>query len=724
MSLAALGWLDDAPTGNRLRWSYPAESLAADGFLDLPQVVVVERAPVGEPIHDPDSALGGSPSAAVPSSWWDDHGTVLLAGFIEVAHAFPSPMQAVTFTYRGTDARLQARDAERNRIVAERTVTDGEFVALEAPAIDLLTFRTFAAELQGLRTLDLVRDRSLAWKQIAEIHVAATAKAAFADVRERYGAGVTLVPEEWSDLVALAVVAEASTPASVRPGRPSPWQAFELALSLRWEFAVLYGSAFCDGPHAETSGLDTVRAGDLLRSVPPTSVVYRVREQAGRVSPSNLAVCAPSVAAPLVAPNGPSYIGPEVRLTDAERFEAALTMRWKQLDARAIGVEIDEEIGPSLALASKAVRRSFQSRSRRPDDPPGGGELARIFDVLFHDVHLRARARATDAWDRTSVYSPWTPSTALALRHHPPAPPLATALYRAGVVSIRRGTGPPDWTPDAIVRRAAGRVVVYRQVRQPRVDHAEAGMPAHVEGRLHKTTIAGVSDPSAFSGGYLIAGRVKARIARIVGGSQFFFDAPDEGGTSLTLFAPGPVTLQQSSRYASLWLERAQLPAIDLPAELVFTDLVPDPTESADVLSYCVRLAYLGRLGPPSNIVAVARIPATPLVPPPFAVELLGVDFYHRTMVKVAFTKPVSGGAYSVWWADGAHSTEQFGLHAVPGEYRSQAPHEDHFLYDVLSLPIPRNVDRIVTIGVQRTNAGGGQSNFQTVHVAIEAEFG
>jgi hypothetical protein len=138
-------------------------------------------------------------------------------------------------------------------------------------------------------------------------------------------------------------------------------------------------------------------------------------------------------------------------------------------------------------------------------------------------------------------------------------------------------------------------------------------------------------------------------------------------------------------------------------------------------LWYCTRISYLGRLGPASNVAQAMRIPVTPTVPPPFSVETLGIDFYNRTMVKIRFTNPVSGGLYTVWWASGAHNPTGFGDNAVPGEYRAQEPYLERYLFDVLSLPVPQTTDRTVTIGVQQVNEGEGQSDFETVQTVLPA---
>jgi hypothetical protein len=155
----------------------------------------------------------------------------------------------------------------------------------------------------------------------------------------------------------------------------------------------------------------------------------------------------------------------------------------------------------------------------------------------------------------------------------------------------------------------------------------------------------------------------------------------------VTLFAGGTARLQQNPKDESLWSMVAEFNAAGLPPELVFSDPVPGPIDEADVLSYTARIFFLGRRGPASNIVQAFRVPATPVVPPPFTVEVLGVDFYNRTMVKIRLSSPVASGKYSVWWTDGACDSIQFGAQGVPGEYGSQDVQNGSYL--TMSSPYP-----------------------------------
>ena len=46
--LSALGWITDAPAGNRLRWVYPYDTIIDGAFAGPPEVLVVERAPLNK----------------------------------------------------------------------------------------------------------------------------------------------------------------------------------------------------------------------------------------------------------------------------------------------------------------------------------------------------------------------------------------------------------------------------------------------------------------------------------------------------------------------------------------------------------------------------------------------------------------------------------------------------------------------------------------------------
>jgi hypothetical protein len=143
-------------------------------------------------------------------------------------------------------------------------------------------------------------------------------------------------------------------------------------------------------------------------------------------------------------------------------------------------------------------------------------------------------------------------------------------------------------------------------------------------------------------------------------------------------------------------------------------------TGQADVLSYLARISYLGRLGPASNVVQATRLPTVPVVPPPFQVQVLGIDFYSRTAVEIRLTQP-QAGKFTVWWADGELDAAAFNDKAVAGLYAAQSAYQNQYLYDLLALPIPTQVKRTVTFGLQAVNDAGGESPFVVLPLELEA---
>lgn len=735
MYLSALGWVPEAPVGNRLRWSYPTDTEdGAGAYLGLPDVLYVQRAPLDEDI--PKDHTGTGPAGLVPYGWWEYVGNVYPSGLFPLVYELPHPVQAVQFVYRGPTARIRAWDVAADRVVGDRVASDGDLIVFESSSIDGVEVQAFfSALLEDVRILDLFDDHGLDFTTIAKLSVVPTVGADRDDVARRYDQPMTLSGAEWAELVALAGEAQASTPATAPTEEPTPWQEFQAALGLRWEFAVEWAFGFFDGPRSEVCSLDSVDLDGLLEDSKGKIWAYRVVEEAGRVPPSNIVACPPWDVAPLAVPATPVFQDPRVRLTTEGVFEATYGITWQGFDARAIGVEIEERTSASPSVPGSAVTVDFfENRSHRPIDPPLGGQLARTNEVVFHDVRVAARARAVDGWDRTSGWSVPTPDTAVALDHHPAPPPLFSAWREGSNATIHRAVHDPDlgawqpsipdWASDVVVQAAGGSVVVYRRTGMPQTASVTVSDPVLVSGRTYRTQVVGYPAGAlgVFAGGYLVAGSMKARIASVAAGAVSF-EAPDQSGGGASLFGAGPATLQQDPTDLSLWTPVATFPAVGLPADLTFADPLPPPAGGGETISYCVRVSFLGRTGPASNVVQALWLPVVPPVPPPFAVSLLGVDYYHRSLVRVDLTTPVSGGRFQVWWADGWAadwpSGTSFKDHATPGEYENQSPQGGITLYDVLSLPTPKAVDRRVTIGLQAQNPAGGQSDFQTVPVVL-----
>jgi hypothetical protein len=735
--LSAIGWITDAPQGNRLRWDYPLQTLDANGqYLGLPKTLIVECAPVeSRDLFKPPQA-----SVGYPVQWWDHHGDITLASLVPLlVHPLVRHAQAVAFTWRGVATRIIFTVGEEQ--VAQRFVADGEDVYLEAVRIETIIILDTHGTLENLRTLDLFADRNLEWRPLAEIAVAGSFAVDLATVAPRYEITPTISQPDWQKLADLANDGQTSTPAQAQPGNLTDWESFSLVIGCRWEFALLAGFAFFDGPRTRFCELDQF-PGHVLESLPDIMMAYRVRDADRRADISNLVLCLPMHAPPLSPPSTPVYISPEVRLNRPKssqslalaggvtlkgamlnfspltRFDgdyhARLTMRWQQPDPRAIGAEFDEIVSASAIAGSAAQRRQFLSRTRRPVDIPPQVSLARSFNVDFPDVTLQARVRAMDAWDRVSAFSAWTPATPLALRHEPEAPPLAFVTYDAGTVRIIRSVGVPgvpDWEPDTFVDKVSGQVFIYRQTTAARTADAVFGMPLPITDGLYRTTVSSVTNLGDFVGGSFTVGGFTENIHTVVG-TEIHFRADK------TSFAPGTGRLVQDNKHPALWTKVAAYPIANLPTELVFSDPLPPPASSA-VESYCARLAYYGRLGPASNIVKALRTAPVPAVPPPFTIEILGVDFFHRTMLKIRFTTPVSSGRYRVWWAPGIVAAADLGRVGATGQYTGQEAQTGALLYDIIVLPVPQYVGRTVTIGVQRVTEGGLQSAFMTVPLFI-----
>jgi hypothetical protein len=743
--LSALGWIDDDPRGNRLRWHYPTASLRdAHHYVGLPATIVVERAPLDR-TH---MLENHEASSAYPITWWDAQPDVNVFSFVPpYEYVMPSPVQAITFAYEGAPARIVIQDSAGGRVIFDRLVSNGDIVYAEAAEIDTVRLFTSWATLKNVRTLDLFKDRGLPFRPIAKISVASTFAQPLLTIAPRYNTlPTTLSAAEWMDLQGLSADAVAASPDTAPTTEPTNWENFAIALAMRWEIALLAGFAFFDGPRSASCSLDSL-SDEILKQLPSTTMAYRVVDADGPAGRSNVVLCAPWIAAPLSSPSSPWYVNPEVRLHEGKRasiagsvlvsnksletfsplsaFGAAygvrLGMGWQQADGRASGVEIEEHVSASATTGSPGTQSTFVTRSRRPTDPALQGSLRRSFDVSFPDVTLQSRARAIDGWDRVSAWSAWTAPTPLVLRHEPPAPPLESAVYDAGTVRISRAVGKPDvadWEPDALVSRTGGQVAIYRRTGARRVVDVTATIPLQTTPGTYRVNITGAVNLADFIGGTLSAGGFTETIVA-AGPSSVDFVVPDNGG-AIPLFSTGAARLAQLPTNAALWTHVATFPANSLPPELVFSDPQP-PAPALVVESYLARVSFLGRLGPQSNVVCGLRYPTVPVVPPPFVVDVLGVDFYRRTLIKLRFTSPPGSGRFTIWWADGIVSAADLASRGAPGRYAAQTTVGGVVLFDAIPLPIAVNVDRTITIGVQRVSDGGTQSDFVTSAVVLPA---
>ncbi len=707
LSLAAVGWVAEEPSGNRLRWSLP-ESAADAGRHIVPDTIVVERAPL-DLKHDERAIKLFGPAALAAPGMWEQHGDVSLSGLIPVLEQFGRPVQAVRFLYSGMPALVHAFEGEH--CVATQVLADGQWALLQAAAIDTLAITTQWCELQMLSTLDLYAPPPLPFEVIAEIDLEANGTAPFADAATRYPATPQLDDAKWGELQKLwaAAVAEPLGAESAE-GAPSAWQELQVVLGARWEHAVLCGLGFVDGPDHAAPALDHWRS--LLTA--PRDLAYRVRDADGRLEPSNV-ICVPGAPAPElpVAP-APTIEQGAVRLGESGAMRASWEVAWGGLGPGSVGAEVVE----TVAVGGGSTTEAYAGRGRRPNAPPGTGFVHRDERVASHQVVVSASVRAQDGFDRIGPPGPASPPTPLAIDHHPQPPPLRGATTDGTTATL---TQPPpvDWAPDALVAAAGGTVRFLRRVGDPARFSAPVleVLPA---GGLLAVKLEGAAppDPSAFAGGRITIGALRGAVS-LLAWPVAMVDVSHGDGPVAAAIPGATAEVSQSPADPALFVPVHELPASGLPEEIVFADPLPPPV-TTQLLEYRAQIAFAGLLGPLGPAVQALRLPPTPEVPPPFAITTLGVDFYHRTVVQLELTNP-SAEMLEVWWAEGSPPAADFSRRAVPGDAGVRHADGGRTLFDTLSLPIPSKVDRTVTIGVQAVNAADGRSDFATVTHTLPA---
>jgi len=325
--------------------------------------------------------------------------------------------------------------------------------------------------------------------------------------------------------------------------------------------------------------------------------------------------------------------------------------------------------------------------------------------------------------------------------HSPPAPPLFSAVRNGAAVLLHRAVHDPvadhwqpqvpDWEPDLVVRRSLATVAIYRRAATPTTAAVTVTAPYPQGDGTHAVRVVKPTayDAADFVAGLLMCGGLHLRIMSIgapgLAGTVITFRPVTDGDLNPVLFSAGPATLAQDPADPALWTSVASFPAVGLPVDLSFSDPMPPAVDGAHVVSYAARMQFLGRSGPLSNVVQAVDIPPIPTMPPPFMVTLLGLDFYHRTMVRLDLTTSLPSGQFTVastpgWprdWSPG----EGFAQRCTPGEYGAQQAHDGVTVFDVLSLPGPARVEQRATVGLQRVNGAGGQSDYATVAITIPA---
>lgn len=728
--LGALGWVNESPAGNRLRWSVPVQAVVDGRHLGLPVSTVIERAMIPATVSS-DIFPSGAPSGAIPLAWWKPQGTLPIPAGTLTRVPLESTLQAIRFTYAGPRTLVRVLGPD-DRVLQTREVDNFDLLLFEDTEIVALEFLLGGGEMQAVMLLDLFagHDTGVDYETIAILAPRSTPDLPLAVAEQRLAAPSGLDAEEWAAYQAEVALARATPPDAipVDDSGISLWDELTILMSVRWRLSVLFGFGFLDGPDAGPGAPPDRIEGPLLQALPTRAHLYRVRcsfEDHPEIV-SNPYPVQPMLASPLQAPQPPHYERAEVRLFGEADYEMTARIGLVAPDPRTIGADLEEALGQSSILGTAATLDSFTFQSWRAPDWHGRMVLERAATLPFYDLPMRLRARSLDGWDRVSPWSGWSPQTLPKFIHSPAAPPLADAEIAGPDTRLYPRTPTnrfTEWTPDhaarntpgsvlAVMRRTADPATVSIGISAPVFEAADGTMD-----RFRAIFTGNLSQPGRFAGGAVIAPGFRASILQIDGASVIFRPYGD-GADTAAMPGPGEVTLQQNPAHPALFSPVASYPVSDLPGVVAFADVLPAPAEVAQIAHYAVRVEMGVATGALSNTVAAIRQPEAPATPPPFAIEILGVDFYDRTMVRLRFLAPTTG-AHAISWAEGAHEAADFHQVAIHGDYGQQTPWNGHELFEVFSLPVPSALPRTVTFGVQAERAGGQVSPYAVLSLEL-----
>jgi len=88
-------------------------------------------------------------------------------------------------------------------------------------------------------------------------------------------------------------------------------------------------------------------------------------------------------------------------------------------------------------------------------------------------------------------------------------------------------------------------------------------------------------------------------------------------------------------------------------------------------------------------------------------------------MVRIRFLEPAPTGTYVITWAEGVHEVADFHDLAIEGDYGPQTAMSGRELFEIFSLPISANLERMVTFGVQTKTTGGFVSDYTILPVSL-----
>jgi hypothetical protein len=695
ITLTALGWVDEEPKGNRLRWHVPFDDPAAPPGLHLPSRILVERAPVDAPV--PPANRGAD---AYPSFWWDERGDVPFAGLgMPFELPLASPVEAVRFSVL-RPLRVVAQDSS-GRVVVDLDAMAGP-VDIQGSRIARVLVFVGSGTLHDVRTLDLSASRQLNFQPLVEMTVDASFGEPFESVQTRWAAPASITSSEWADVQDTVARARAGVAAQIDPRIE-----LQFMLGVSWELAVLAGNGIADGPKLRQTDLDDI-LGAPLEALPPVGMAYRITDlDTGEAS--NIAIAPARLATRLTRPKPPRFADAITRVAVPKNggpltLRTTATLAWAGADPASDGIAFEEE----RSTATNSVLDRFDHRSRQPDDPPGGGTVPRVIEGTELLTGLRARAATVDGWGRRSGFSTFGPRVVPDFLHSPPPPPLESAASTGARTTVIRRSG---WSADAFVAAARGEVVTLRRIAHPRQADVTVTTPLPIEGG-YRTDVTGAPSLSDFIGGQLRSGTFSATV-RTTTASSVELTVPESTGVG-TVFSAGNARLTQSPSFSGSWMPVARFPATALPALLEFRDGVP-----ADALTveYAARLEWGGRIGRIGGAVTAPITRSRPDIPPRFTVAFLGSDVFERSVLAITFTSAPAQLSHRVWWGRGTLTEEVLGQEGGMGLWGAQLP-RNRVLFD--EIPIGRGPRPIaLTIGVGATDELSGDGTLRIVTVDL-----
>lgn len=763
--LSGLGWVDEneQPSGIRLRWSYP---FAEAG---LPDTIVIERTELSLSNEESRSFIDNKDSYFIPERWWDNHNDLIFSSPMFNAYGGKfkydlrednEPIQRLKFTYKTTtNEKIELNIYDSNNIlIKQRFVSkddEVDILASDISRMEIISLGDFSGSnkrIINLKTCNLFKDHvKFGWEDIAEINVKETfnPNSNLETIKSRY-TNSTIKESEWAEVIDVVnssydkfedeLIPDNELQKEIEHTDISKWDYFSLLLATRWEYSVLFGQGYCDGPKDELCPIDRYNEEKTLENSDKKFYIYRVYEKKYRgVEASNIFICNGGTIPSLSMPSSLTLSTGKIELnldTDREKFTASYDLKVKHGN-NAEGIEVEEETSGSLILnESNGKYDKFFRQNKLGNDET---LMTHSREVSFHDEVLKCRVKAVDSWDRTSEYTNWVFLNDLEFNHTSSAPFLDSVKYLSeeGTKNVTISELNKDkWNPDIIVRNDPNaKIIVYRQklANEGKVKSKVININDLIHISTDETGLSqyyvkvdnGILDYIDYENGMLFqaSSSFKVRIQKISQQKIYFEINQDDNIVSLCNL--GEARLEQDLNNLELWVAVENLLVSDYTGSINFNDFLPLPIEESDILSYHVRVQTLGQIGLASNKVQDYRIPKVLSSVPPFTIEREGKDFYNRTLIKIEL-KNRSSGRYSIWWAKNKYnSVPEFSKVAVLGELEDQYLYEGKYLYDILPLPIKisdKGRDIEITVGIKQVTESGVTSPFTISSFIIKTD--